>query len=219
MLSSLSPGQWISQLALGGFLLLSSLAATDGDRVDAPVAERALLFSVRANRSGVGNAKRTGRPAEPSLGQGESLSEDRHHHRTRSTDAQRIHIQEIVRAFRVWIHEVEVVSLVPLEAGQHNAERDAGEALWKKLARRIPYAYEAAQLGYNAVGIPMLFGRTLRTKVDFLYERYSLFNFAGVITAKLLGIPLVLEVNSPFALEQARDKEIRACGLRAGPSR
>ncbi len=121
-----------------------------------------------------------------------------YHHRTRSTDAQELG------------HQVEVVSLVPLDAGQNNAERDAGEALWKKLARRIPYAYEAAQLGYNLVGVPMLLSRTLRSNVDFLYDRYSLFNFAGVITAKLLGIPLVLEVNSPFALEQARDKEIRA---------
>jgi glycosyltransferase involved in cell wall biosynthesis len=56
----------------------------------------------------------------------------------------------------------------------------------------------------------MLLSRVLRTKVDFLYERYSLFNFAGAFTAKLCRIPLVLEVNSPFALEQARDRDIRS---------
>src|SRR5262249_21294615 len=72
---------------------------------------------------------------------------------------------------------------------------------------------EIAQLGYNLIGIPMLLSRVLRSKTDFLYERYALFNFAGVITAKLCRIPLVLEVNSPFALEQARDREIRAIGF------
>jgi glycosyltransferase involved in cell wall biosynthesis len=133
-----------------------------------------------------------------------------YHHRTRSTDAQRIHIQEIVRAFQELGHQVEVVSLVPLDAGQDNAQRDAGEPLWKKLVRKIPFAYELTQLAYNLVGIPMLLSRVLRTKVDFLYERYSLFNFAGAFTAKLCRIPLVLEVNSPFALEQARDRDIRS---------
>ena len=133
-----------------------------------------------------------------------------YHHRTRSTDAQRIHIQEIVRAFQELGHEVAVVSLVPLDAAQNDAHRDAGDALWKKLVRKIPFAYELAQLAYNLVGIPMLLVRTMRMRAGFLYERYALFNFAGVVTAKLCRIPLVLEVNSPFALEQARDREIRS---------
>lgn len=133
-----------------------------------------------------------------------------YHHRTRSTDAQRIHIQEMVRALEGLGHEVQMVSLVPLDAGQDNAQRDAGDALWKKAVRKIPFAYEAAQLGYNLVGIPLVLARTIRTRADFLYERYALFNFAGAITAKLCRIPLVLEVNSPFALEQTRDREIRS---------
>lgn len=136
-----------------------------------------------------------------------------YHHRTRSTDAQRIHIQEIVRAFEQLGHEVHVVSLVPLDAAQHDAKRDAGDAWWKKCVRRIPFAYEAAQLGYNLVGIPMVLAAVLRRRAHFLYERYSLFNFAGAVVAKLCRIPLVLEVNSPFALEQARDGDIRLFGL------
>src|SRR5271157_1281534 len=108
-----------------------------------------------------------------------------YHHRTRSTDAQRIHIQEIVRAFQELGHTVHVVSLVPLDAAEENAERDAGDPFWKKLVRKIPFAYEAAQLAYNAVGIPLVLTRVLRSKADFVYERYALFNFAGVVTAKL----------------------------------
>ena len=132
-----------------------------------------------------------------------------YHHRTRSTDAQRIHIQEIVRAFQELGHEVEVAGLVPLDAAQEDAQRDAGDALWKRLVRKIPFSYEMVQLAYNLVGIPMLLARILRTRADFLYERYALFNFAGVMAAKLCRIPVTLEVNSPFALEQARDGDIR----------
>lgn len=37
---------------------------------------------------------------------------------------------------------------------------------------------------------------------DFIYERYSLWAAAGVCLAKIRSIPLVLEVNAPFAYEQ-----------------
>jgi glycosyltransferase involved in cell wall biosynthesis len=132
-----------------------------------------------------------------------------YHHRTRSTDAQRIHILEIVAALENLGHTVEIVSLVPTDAALDDAKRDAEDPWWKKLVRKIPFAYEVMQLGYNLVGIPMLFARVLARKADFIYERYSLFNFTGVLVAKLCRVPLILEVNSPFALEQSRDKEIR----------
>jgi glycosyltransferase involved in cell wall biosynthesis len=133
-----------------------------------------------------------------------------YHHRTRSTDGQRIHIQEMVRAFEQLGHQVRLVSLVPTDAEQNNARRDAGEALWKRLVRRVPFAYELVQLGYNLIGLPMLLKAVLAGRTDFIYERYSLFNFTGVLAARACGVPIILEVNSPFALEQARDKDIRA---------
>jgi len=142
-----------------------------------------------------------------------------YHHRTRSTDAQRIHIQEIIRAFEELGHQVETVSLVPTDAGQEDAARDAGDALWKRVVRRLPFAYEIVQLGYNLVGIPMLLRRVINRHVDFIYERYSLFNFTGVMVARLCGKPLILEVNSPFALEQSRDKDIRLVRLAAWSER
>jgi glycosyltransferase involved in cell wall biosynthesis len=39
---------------------------------------------------------------------------------------------------------------------------------------------------------------------DFIYERYCLLNTAGLELARYLGVPLVLEVNSPLVLEQQR---------------
>src|SRR5260370_1756830 len=102
-----------------------------------------------------------------------------------------------------------MVSLVPIAAGEEDAKRDAGDAFWKKLVRRIPFAYEIVQVAYNFVGIPMLLNKIFRGHADFIYERYSLFNFTGGLVARLYRIPLILEVNSPFALEQSRDKELR----------
>jgi glycosyltransferase involved in cell wall biosynthesis len=136
-----------------------------------------------------------------------------YHHRTRSTDAQRVHIQEMVKAFRELGHEVKLVSLVPTDRGQDNAQRDARNPFWQRWLWRVPPAYEAIQLAYNLIGIPLLARQVLREKTDLIYERYSLFNFTGVIVSKLCGIPLVLEVNSPFALEQRRDGQIRLRGL------
>jgi glycosyltransferase involved in cell wall biosynthesis len=133
-----------------------------------------------------------------------------YHHRTRSTDAQRIHIQEIVHGFEGLGHQVKIVSLVPTDTAEKNAARDAEEAFWKKWVRRIPFSYEFLQLGYNLAGIPMVLAAVFRSRAQFIYERYSLFNFTGVVVAHLCGIPLILEVNSPFALEQARDRDIRA---------
>lgn len=136
-----------------------------------------------------------------------------YHHRTRSTDAQRIHIRELMRAFRALGHEVSEAALVPADTELDNAARDAGEASWKALARRIPYAYEAALLGYNFGGLPMLLWRAWKWRPDAIYERYALHNFAGVLAGRLLRIPVVLEVNSPLALEHHRDGDLRWFGL------
>src|SRR5580658_7254550 len=125
-----------------------------------------------------------------------------YHHRTRSTDAQRIHITEMVKALGLAGHEVEVVSLVPLDAGRDNPKRDASNASWQKVVRRLPFGYELAQFAYNFVGVPLLLWRAVRGRANLIYERYALLNFSGVIVARLRGLPLILGVNSPLALAQ-----------------
>ncbi len=136
-----------------------------------------------------------------------------YHHRTRATDAQRVHILEIISAFRELGHEVRESALVQAETTSHEPEQEAAESGWKQLARKIPFAYDLAQFGYNFVALPMLLRAIWKFKPAFVYERYALANFAGVLAARLTGIPIVLEVNSPFALEQDRDGDIRLVGL------
>lgn len=136
-----------------------------------------------------------------------------YHHRTRATDAQRVHILELVQALRQLGHGVRIIGPADPEATREEAVRDGEEAWWKRLSRRIPFSYEALQLGYNVVGIPWLVWNILRTNASFVYERHSLLNVSGVAAAFLTRRRLVLEVNSPLALEQKRECEIRAVRL------
>src|SRR5689334_14882726 len=103
-----------------------------------------------------------------------------YHHRTRATDAQKIHILEMVTAFRELGHEVTIASLVKTESRSDEPEREAKESGWKKLLQRIPFASELVQLTYNLFAIPWLLSKIRSSRADFIYERYSLLNFSGV---------------------------------------
>lgn len=48
----------------------------------------------------------------------------------------------------------------------------------------------------------LAWARTVR--LDFVYERYGLFNYAGICLARELGVPHILEVNAPLAYEQEK---------------
>ena len=135
-----------------------------------------------------------------------------YHHRTRATDAQRVHILEIVRAFRAAGHEVRIASLVDTEAAPA-APTKTGDAGWKDWVRRIPFSAEIVQLGYNVVALPWLLWTVLTWKPAFLYERHAIFNFAGVLAATLTGRPLILEVNSPLAMEHDEEGTVTAPGF------
>jgi glycosyltransferase involved in cell wall biosynthesis len=144
-----------------------------------------------------------------------------YHHRTQAEDAQGVHIAELVSALESLGHEVELASLVAKKptdakpkkkpaASTESNKTEEKEHIAKRISRRVPYFYEALQCGYNLVAFPWLLKKVLSSKPDFIYERYSLFNFAGVAVAALTSRPIILEVNSPLALEQHREKEIRA---------
>lgn len=47
-----------------------------------------------------------------------------------------------------------------------------------------------------------------KSAFDCIYERYSLWSAAGVRAARQLGIPCILEVNSPLLLEQQRYRKL-----------
>jgi glycosyltransferase involved in cell wall biosynthesis len=126
-----------------------------------------------------------------------------YHHRTQASDAQGIHIREIIASFRRAGHEVLEVALV--RSDHTPAGRQEGApSVFSRLKGHLPDLFrEFAELGYNLIGTFKLLAAARRFKPDFIYERYALFNCSGVLVAHLLGMPLILEVNSPLAKEQA----------------
>lgn len=123
-----------------------------------------------------------------------------YHHRTQAEDAQGIHISEMVKAFRSLGHTVEVTSLVSTE--QPIPEKSYGSH-WKRMRELAPHwAYDLMTLAYNAYGYRALCRRIRSFRPDFIYERYSLNTFCGILASRRFGVPIVLEVNAPLAYEQ-----------------
>ncbi|MBD3315190.1 MAG: glycosyltransferase [Chitinivibrionales bacterium] len=123
-----------------------------------------------------------------------------YHHRTRMDDAQGIHITEMVNAFEKLGHQVRVFSLVSAEK---DLSRKKKGALWAGIAQQCPaVVYELLELGYNAYGLISLLHEIKSFRPDFIYERYAMNNFCGVLASKKSGIPLFLEVNAPLYREK-----------------
>jgi glycosyltransferase involved in cell wall biosynthesis len=123
-----------------------------------------------------------------------------YHHRTKSRDGQAVHIRELIAALRRRDHHVEEWALSKGDDGEMGSE---GGAVGKLLARLPRVTYELAEHAYG----PMVFRRLVEAgracNADVLYERHALSNTAGVRTARALGIPHLLEVNSPLATERS----------------
>ncbi|MCB1802916.1 MAG: glycosyltransferase family 4 protein [Gammaproteobacteria bacterium] len=126
-----------------------------------------------------------------------------YHHRTQASDAQGIHIREIIASLRRNGHSVEEVALVPSDAPPSVAG-SGKPSLLSRFKDLLPdLLRELAEIGYNLVGFFKLLSAARRFRPDFIYERYALFNVSGVLVARVLRLPLILEVNSPLAMEQA----------------
>jgi glycosyltransferase involved in cell wall biosynthesis len=118
-------------------------------------------------------------------------------HRTQGEEPESIHIAAIVDALRGLGHEVRIVGPAPLS---HAPDGDSRPTLAGRIKRAAPrWAFELMQIGYNAVA----WWRTRRVvrefRPDLIYERYALFAFVGVLLARARRIPLILEVNTPYA--------------------
>lgn len=72
------------------------------------------------------------------------------------------------------------------------------------LKRRLPRAvYELLELGYGIAACYRLLQIAAVHRPHAIYERYNLHLPAGAMVSRWLGVPLLLEVNAPLALERA----------------
>lgn len=125
-----------------------------------------------------------------------------YHHRTQGEEPESIHITAIVHALTGLGHEVRIVGPAPV---QHKATEVSKVSLLGRIKKRAPrLVFELMQLAYNLVVHKRLAKEIDDFKPDLIYERYALFNFAGVRLAKRRAIPLILEVNTPYAQAWAK---------------
>jgi glycosyltransferase involved in cell wall biosynthesis len=66
------------------------------------------------------------------------------------------------------------------------------------------WSLELAELAYNPVGRRSVRRAIRQFRPDFIYDRYNLYTTAAIDAAHEFGIPVLLEVNSPIALERAQ---------------
>jgi glycosyltransferase involved in cell wall biosynthesis len=124
-----------------------------------------------------------------------------YHHRIRSKDGQYVHIAELIQALRKLGHVVILVGPPAVEKAKFGD--DAGViAILKRFCPR--FAYELMELAYAVMAYLRLRKAALAHQPDCLYERYNLFQPAGVWLKRRFNLPMLLEVNAPLFEERAR---------------
>lgn len=125
-----------------------------------------------------------------------------YHHRTQGEEPESIHIAAIVDALVALGHDVRIVGPVAIQYRARQSSRPSMLSRIKNSAPRL--LFELMQLAYNLIVDRRLAKAIREFKPDVIYERYALFNFAGVRCARKLGIPIILEVNTPYAQAWAK---------------
>ncbi len=128
-----------------------------------------------------------------------------YHHRTLGDGAEGIHISAMVEAFRALGHHVKVVALMGQQTNVTNLRTRVLTSVKRCMPRLL---YEGVELVYGLVAYNILSHLMAEWKPDLLYERYALFNLAGVSLARRRHLPLVVEVNAPLAYERRNYEQL-----------
>jgi glycosyltransferase involved in cell wall biosynthesis len=132
-----------------------------------------------------------------------------------------VHVRELVKAFSAAGNRVVVAAQIlnkspwetPATIVAHVIQiRPSASALsaiqsFKEFNASIraenSFPSELRRILYNRELAEDLRRRFENDKPDFIYERAALFSTGGIVLARQLGVPHVLELNAPLALEQA----------------
>lgn len=122
-----------------------------------------------------------------------------YHHRTLGDGAEGIHVAEMVKAFRALGHEVRVAALI----GEATNVPTRATRRWARIARLLPgFAYELGEIAYNLRGYAGL-AKAVRTfRPEIIYDRYVSYNYSAVAVGRRYGLPVFLEVNSPYSYQR-----------------
>lgn len=139
-----------------------------------------------------------------------------YHHRTAGRNVEGVHIRGIVGALRELGHDVRILSFPGADPEREpDGTLEPRKGPLARLATRLPgVAFELAELAYNLVTLWRMERAVASFRPDFIYERYSLFLFATVWTARRHGIPVILEINDSAVVERVRPLYLRGLARR-----
>ena len=124
----------------------------------------------------------------------------------RSHKGAAVHVRAMIDAFSQLGHEV---TLIAPRLGPNDGPEPAARLVHVPLPRiekndLAPDALREHQaVTYRPVFLQAASRELAHGNFDFIYERYSLWSDAGAHLARMTGLPLVLEVNSPLRQEAA----------------
>jgi glycosyltransferase involved in cell wall biosynthesis len=130
-----------------------------------------------------------------------------YHHRIRGIDGQAVHVRALVQALAAEGHEVREVALEPVVGPRSRAKEREGRP-WSGIDRLPRPLLELAEDAYSLAAWRMVAREAARFRPDFVYERHAFGNAGGVYAANRLGVPVVLEVNSPLVDELAATRGV-----------
>jgi glycosyltransferase involved in cell wall biosynthesis len=139
-----------------------------------------------------------------------------YHHRTQGRDVEAVHIRGIASGLERLGYAVEIVGPPGVDIDPDSTATPAtgkNKTIWGVIARRVPQVlFECLEIGYNFAALPRLLGRCRADRPAVIYERYALFNAAGVLAGRLTGTPVVLEVNETAGVDRTRQGKRLALG-------
>ena len=132
-----------------------------------------------------------------------------YHFRTRGTGAEGVHIAGIANAFEELGHRVVFSSPLggdPRATAGGNPFASGPRGVLARLATAAPrFIFELLEIAYNFVGGWRNLRLILRERPALIYERHAFFLFSTAMLARMLRVPLIVEVN-----ELAGDERVRS---------
>ena len=135
-----------------------------------------------------------------------------YHHRTQGRAVEGVHIRELIGALQALGHAVDEVSVpgVTVADGvdRHPQTRSGvRQRLWALLSRTLPeVGFELLEMAYGVYAYQVIGRRLRRGTYHLFYERYAIFNWAGIAQARRWGVPSILEVNYTSASSLSRKR-------------
>jgi glycosyltransferase involved in cell wall biosynthesis len=132
------------------------------------------------------------------------------HHRIASRDGQSVHIEEMIAALHRQGHETLLVGPPSFMATGFGRSDQAIDRIKRALPASV---FEVLEVAYNVKAYLRLRAAVRDYQPDAIYERFSLYLFAGAWLRRRLRIPLLLEVNSPLFEERSKNDGLRLQAL------